>query len=153
MCMSGEWSATQGAIFKSLPIPSLRRLWTARKCTNVCTRFRMFFVSVKFVPRSNFSHGASPEGWRFPSKRLLHLAELIQTSEELHECLKILFFWIAQLKSCPSQTFMFFFLQVSMVLSELCWRMIIHIFHASNNVALKHFLEFIYWVRRLICHT
>lgn len=125
----------RGGIFKNLLYGGFEQ----PRCTNVCADFHMcMFLSWW-------------SSWRLEDflRKTVSFSWAHQTCEELHERL---IFWIAQLKSCPSQTSMFF-CQVFMVLSELCLKMIIHTFHASNNVALKHFLVFIYWVRRLICHT
>ena len=52
---------------------------------------RHVFVSTKFATQQLLSWSVTRR-LKISSKRLLHLAELIQTSEELHECLKILFF-------------------------------------------------------------
>ncbi len=84
--MSGEWSATQGATFRSLPPLSSVALNSggARVCVCAC------FLVDEDCHAATFLIASHQEVKNFLQKRL-RLAELSPASEELHECPKIFF--------------------------------------------------------------
>lgn len=69
MCMSGEWPATQGAIFKSLPTPSTMALISRGAQMRVHTFARACYHVEKVCKAATSLRGSSSECKRLPPKK------------------------------------------------------------------------------------